>query len=271
MLTQEEKDAAAKLEADSKNEKTELGKISEGLDNVQELLKSQVEKKEDPKEEIDFDAMSPEEIAEKMSKSFAGDKDKATDFIARFADYLGVNAQDMFDENGEQFLSDEMRKSLDESTEKGERFMSALLYSQEESTKRAQKSNEVLFGALSIFGKSISGLVDESTKMNETVEEMKKSMVSGSGDQEIPGLEGNAADPLSKLEHQSGSPELDYNTSMNVLQKSFPIDGTLEEQKAYQIYAGKLDKEISLEQIISEMPMDHQSVTKGNLLEYQGA
>lgn len=261
-----EETAAAELEKDSKNEKTELGKISEGLDNVQELLKSQVEKKEEFEEEIDFDNISPEDLA----KSFIGDKGKATDFIARFSEYLGVTAQDMFDENDEQFITDEMRKSLDESEEKGQRLISGLLYSQEESVRRGVKRDEALFGVLSILAKSVSGLVTESTKINATVEEMKKSMVTESGEQEIPDLKGNSDNPLSKIEHASGDPKLDYNSSVSILQKSFPMDGTIEEQSAYQTYAAKLDKEIPIEQIISEMPMDHKSVVNGNLLEFQG-
>lgn len=269
MLTQEEKDAAAELEKDSKNEKSELAKIGEGLEGVQNLLKSQVEKKEEPKEEIDFESISPEELA----KSMIGDKEKATDFIAKFAEYAGVSPQDMFDENDEQFITDDMRKGLEESEETGQRLMKGILYSMEESTKRTQKVNEVLFGALSILVKSIEGLTSESTKINETVEEMKKSMATEipKSDQEIPNLEGNADDPLSQIEHASGTPTLDYNTQMHVLKKSFPMDGTIEEQSAYQTYAGMVDKEIPFDQIISKMPMAHQQVTKGNLLEFQGA
>lgn len=272
-MTPEEEKAALELEEGSKNEKSELAKIGEGLGEVQNLLKSQVVKKEDPKKEIDFEGMSPEEIAEKMSKSFVGSKDAATSFVTAFAEYAGVNAQDMFDENGEQFITDDMRKSLDESAEKGERFMSALLYSQEEATKRAQKTSEVLFNALQIFGKSISGLVGEHTKMNEIVEEMKKSMVvePKTGDQEIPNMEGEAADPLSKIEHESGSTTLDYNTQMGVLQKSFPMDGTIEQQSSYQRYASLVDNEVPFEQIISGMPVYDKQVVKGNLLEFQGA
>jgi len=268
MLTQEEKDAAAKLEAESKNEKSELAKIGEGLEGVQTLLKSQVEKKEEPKEEIDFANISPEDLA----KSFIGDKDKATDFIARFAEYVGVKPQDMFDENDEQFITDEMRKGLEDSEETGQRLMKGILYSMEESNKRTQKMNEVLFGTLSILGKSMSGLVDESTKMNETVEEMKKSMVTKipDGDQELPNIEGNADDPLSKIEHEQGSPGIDYNTSMNVLRKSYPSDGTIEQQSLYQKYAGMIDNEIPLEQIISTMPLEQREVVKGNLLYFQG-
>jgi len=266
-----EEQAALELENDSNKEKSELAKIGEGLEGVQNLLKSQVEKKENPKKEIDFDKLSPEEIAEKMSKSFAGDKDGAVSFISSFVEHMGVNAQDMFDEEGEPFIPDDMRKSLEESSEKGERLMSALLYSQEESTKRMQKANEVLFSTLSIFGKSISGLVGESTKMNETVEEMKKSMVTGpQSEQEIPDLNGNANDPLSQIELESGTPKIDYTTSMNVLQKSFPSDGTVDEQTAYQEYAGMVGNEIPLEQIIPTMPIDHQTVVKGNLLYIQG-
>ena len=95
-------------------------------------------------------------------------------------------------------------------------------------------------------------------------------MATGGGEQELPDLDGNADNPLSQIEHESGSPGLDYNASMNVLKKSFPMDGTTEEATAYQTYAGMLDKEIPIEQIIPTMPMIHQQVVKGNLLEFQG-
>lgn len=260
--------AAEELKKESNKEKSELAKIGEGLEDVQTLLKSQVEKKVEPKEEIDFDSISPEDLA----KSMIGDKDKAADFIARFAEYAGVSPQDMFDENNEQFITDDMRKGLEDSEETGQRLMKGILYSLEESSRRNQKMNEVLFGTLSIFGKSISGLVGESTKMNETVEEMKKSMVTKTSDseQEIPNLDGNSEDPLSKIEQESGAPALDYKTQMGVLQKSFPSDGTTEQQSSFQKYAAMVDKEIDFEKIISNMPTYDQQVVKGNLLEFQG-
>ena len=67
-LSQEEKEVAAKLEAESGTESSAIDQIGDRLSSVETLLKSQTEEKEKvedtPEEkEIDFEKISPEELA----------------------------------------------------------------------------------------------------------------------------------------------------------------------------------------------------------------
>ena len=134
-LTQEQKDAAAKIDGTAEGEKSQLEKIADNTNSMTELLKSQVEAKEkegeeaEKEEDIDYASIT----AEDMFKSFAG-KEEAQDFIKEFCKYADVQPVDMQHEDGTKLISEEMWKSMQEATDDDMGVKSAIMFSMQEAT-----------------------------------------------------------------------------------------------------------------------------------------
>ena len=119
-LTQEEKDAAKKLETEAAEEKTTLSGISDQLSGVEDMLKSQTKKEEDPanppEDEIDFEKIK--ENPEELAKAFTDDPEGQKDFIKKFSDACGIHPRDMYDEEGNQLIDEDMAKAMVEEESK---------------------------------------------------------------------------------------------------------------------------------------------------------
>jgi hypothetical protein len=273
-LTQEEKDKAAELAADAQAEKSTNEKIAADLSAVTDLLKSAVEKKteektEPEKEEIDFENMDTHKISETLAKSFAEDKEKAVEFIKEFMGSCGLNPQDMVDGDGNEYIDEEMLKSLEESQAKGERYLAGILYSMQETNSRNAKKDEVVMHTMMNLAKAV---VD----INSVVTELQKSFAKPEeeGGEEVEGKEKKEGLELPTLDSDEPISELDTSMKksiskaefMKALKKSFPgKHGNSREQEKYNEYADQANR-LDPEMVIGLMDDGDRSLVEGNLL-----
>ena len=274
-LTQEEKDAAAAIDAESAGEKTKMEKIDETLNVASELLKSVVKDKEEEAEEekkdeeIDYSSIDPVEMAKSLVED--EDRDKTVDFISKLAKGCNVLPQDMYSEDGEPFIDEEMMKSITESEEKGHRALSAIMYSMQESNERNAKVADINMQLMSTLTKSIQD-------QNAVMAEMQKSLVSPETETEDP----PAAEPENPLPDQDANDKtpLSQDTAgigmgmeksfsedqmLYALEKSFPGTYNNVEEQAKRFKYNKLYKDLGFETFMSQLPMDEQQKVRSNL------
>lgn len=271
-LTQEEKDKAAELAAKAQAEKSANEKIAENLSAVTDLLKSAVEKKtvekEPEKKEIDFENMDTHEMSVSLAKSFADDKEKAVEFIKELTEACGLNPQDMVDGDGNEYIDEEMLKSLEESQTKGEKYLAGILYSMQETNSRNAKKDEVIMHTMMNLAKSVIDI-------NATVTELQKSFAKPEGDKsggepekkegeiQLPTLD--AGDPISEIDTAMVK-SISKADFMKALKKSFPgKHGNTVEQEKYNSYADQANR-LDPEMVIGLMDDGDRSVVEGNLL-----
>jgi hypothetical protein len=272
-LTQEEKDKAAELAAKAQTEKSANEKIAENLSAVTDLLKSAVEKKaeektEPEKEEIDFENMDTHEKAETLAKSFAEDKEKAIEFIKELTEACGLNPQDMVDGEGNEYINEEMLKSLEDSQAKGERYLAGILYSMQETNSRNAKKDEVIMHTMMNLAKAVIDI-------NSAVTELQKSFAKPEeGGEEVEGKEKKEGLELPNLDSDEPISELDTSMKksiskaefMKALKKSFPgKHGNSRELEKFNEYADQANR-LDPEMVIGLMDDGDRSLVEGNLL-----
>ena len=264
-LTQEEKDAAAKINEKAANEKTEMEKIGETLTGVDTLVKSLVEDKEkkedgdgiEENQEIDFEKIVPEDLA----KSFKGDTDKAKEYISKLTEACNIMPQDMTDEDGERFIDDEMLKSLQDSEETGQRYLSGIFHAMQESNERTVKKDAVNMQLLIDLAKSVTGLHGVMGELQKSMVPVEKSVPK---EENILPLLGESAgqSPLSlqgqgAIEQSTG---IDYNQGLSILKKAFPGNfGNIEESAKYEEYVDYTKKN-GFEEALNIMSDDDRAV-----------
>ncbi len=237
-LTQEEKDAAAKINEKAAGDKTQLEKIADNTSATTDFLKSMVKDKEKEaeedgkKEDIDYASITPED----MAKSFA-DKDEALDFIKGFCEYADVQPVDMQHEDGSKFITEEMWKSMQEATGDDMEVKSAIMFSMAETGERSKQINSTILHSLVEFGKGMSALTAE-------VAELKKSLAPPS---EKTGEEKEAGEiaKIPNLDDAAGEPKSQHDMTKSTDASS--VSGTTELIKAINSeFTGSYDTEAQL-------------------------
>jgi len=203
-LTQEEKDAAANLAAESGEEKSQLEMIGENVNSVQDMLKSHVESQQaveephgNPEEPFDISSVTPEDFA----KSIGGSKEEQVDYIKRLTDACSLMPQDMIDEeSGDQFFTAEMMKSMEGETSVVQGFMAGTMYAMQEANDRIAMKDSLIFQTMIDMSKSIADLTAVVAEQNEKLEKSMPTteIVPADEGSPLPDLDGTAANPVSE-------------------------------------------------------------------------
>ena len=229
-LTQEEKDKAATLEAASTEEKSQLEQIGDDLTGVSDMLKSHVEgleKTEDPpaEEEVPFDikSVTPEDFA----KSIGGTKEEKVDYIKRLVDSCNLMPQDMVEEeNGDQFFTAEMIKSMEGETSAVQGFIAGTMYALQESNERTAAKDSLIFQTLIGMNKSLADLTAVVTEQNEKLEKsMPVAEIIPVVEEKspLPDLDGTSTNPVSEqVDLGGGQPMMTPEAMSKAIKAAFP-------------------------------------------------
>lgn len=265
-LKPEEKTAAGEIDASAAEEKTQLEKIGDTVTGVSDLLKSHVEEQEKAKaepadQEVPFDihSVTPEEFA----KSMTGTKEEKIDYINRLTDSCDLMPQDMIDEDGGRYFSDEMMKSLEESTTEVQGFMAATMHAMRESNERTAKKDSLMFQIQSDMAKSIEGLTKVVGELSEKLEKSVPTteITPTDGKSPLPNLDGTATNPISEqVDLGDGKQTLTSETLSKAITAAFPGRyGDHDElllQAKYSDWASRMVPEDAL----AAMPEEHRDM-----------
>ena len=265
-LTQEEKDAAAKIDGAAENDKSKLDKIGEGVSAMTDLLKSQVENKEkkveDEKktEDIDYASITPED----MAKSFA-DKEQVVDFIKGLCEYADVQPVDMQHEDGSKLITEEMWKSMEEATGDDMSVKSAIMFSMQEAGERDVHIHSTVLHSLVEFGKGMSALTGEIAQLNKSLAppaEKTDAEKEAEKIAKIPDLDDAAGEPKSKHDMTKSAEASSIAGTAELIKAinseftgSYDNEAQLKRSK-YVSYAQKMSHETALIAIGQDSPGD---------------
>lgn len=271
-LTDEEKKAAKEIDDKAAGEKTSLEKLGDQIGNVEDLIKSQVAEKEADEEGkkedenvIDWEKVTPEELAKSLVDG--ENKDKAKEFITELVESCNILPQDMYSETGEPYIDENMLKSMEESEEAGQKLMSGILYSMQEANAMNAKKDTFQMQLLVDLAKSIVGIHGEMVEMKKSMSKEEMTVIPGNDDgNALPDLEGTAAKPLSQDEGAvDGSPLYNKGAYMFALKKSFPgLYGNQEDLEKQNKYADYFSR-YSVNEAIAMIPAEDANLIKGHL------
>ncbi len=255
-LNPEEKTAADEIDASAAEEKTQLEKIGDTVTGVSDLLKSHVEEQEktepsEPEAPFDIHSVTPEVFA----KSMSGTKEEKIDFINRLTDSCGLMPQDMIDEDGGRYFSDEMMKSLEDATTEDQAFKASIMYAMQEANERTAKKDALMFQTQVDMAKSIEGLAkvvgELSEKLEKSVSTTEIVPTEDEGKSPLPDLDGTSTTPVSEQVDLGGEqPMMTSETLSKAITAAFPGRyGDQDEmllQAKYADWAGRMTPEDAL-------------------------
>ena len=270
-LSPEEQEAADKLKAESKTEKTKIDQIGDDLSGVTEMLKSHVEKTEKAEDDgggeeekpIDYSAINPEELAKSLVES--DDKEKTVDFISRLTEGCNLMPQDMIAEDGEPFVSAEMMKSLEEASDEGKKFLSGILYSMQEANERNSKIAAVNMQLMSTLTKSIqdqNGILSvmEKSFTAKTVETKTTDAAT-----ELPEFTEENSNTAKSVDVADETPALVHrDVGMRAVKKSFISSDPAQYRKQNE-YCEKISS-VGFETAMNQIPVEDMNIIKANLV-----
>lgn len=265
-LSQEEKTAADEIDASAAEEKTQLEQINENVTGVSDLLKSHVEdfekEKETPAEEVPFDikSVTPEDFA----KSMGGTKEEKIDYINRLTDSCGLMPQDMIDEDGGRYFSDDMMKSLEEATTEVQSFMAATMYAMQEANERTAKKDSLMFQTQIDMAKSIEGLAKVVSELSEKLEKSVSTteiVPAGEEKSPLPDLDGTSTTPVSEqVDLGGGQPKMTSETLSKAISLAFPARYSDQEEMALQAKYADWAARMPPEDTLAAMPEVHRNM-----------
>lgn len=264
--------AAEEIDTSIEESKTSAQSIDERLANVEALLKSQTQQEEEGEDEdydgddepeeddFDIDDVEPEDLA----KSLVDDPERAFDFIERLTEACNLSPYDMIDDDGDFYITEDMQKALNESQERGQRFMAGILESLQEMRERTAKKDAVILQTVSQLAKSLRETAVE-------LGELKKSLSSSTPKEpeeqlKLPEVgDGAANDPISNPVSVGQGSEIDYATARTALKKAFPGRyGDTGEVVKYNKYAD-LARKIPFDEVLASMPPEDKAMVQGCL------
>ena len=261
MTDKSEKDAAAKIDETTAKEKTGIEGIKDQLSGMENLLKSQVDGKKEPDKEpeVNFSEINPEE----MAKSF-GEKEDALDFIKKFCEHASVSPEDIIDESGGRYITEEMVKSMADSDEEDSQVKFAILSAMKEGNDRMAQRDAVIMHTLINMSKSVAVLTGVVDEMQKSLKPEEKGEGDKGDDVKLPELDNAAKGPLSQSEMTKSVTVPEKPNVMRALKKAFPGNyNNIEEQKKFNEYASLVDKlgvESALETIKEDSKDDYDSI-----------
>lgn len=265
-LSPEEKKAADEINASAAEEKTQLEKIGEDVTGVSALLKSHVEEQEkanaepaEPEAAFDIHSVSPEDFA----KSMTGTKEEKIDYINRLTDSCGLMPQDMIDEDGGRYFSDEMMKSLENATTEVQGFMSATMYAMQEANERTAKKDSLMFQTQIDMAKSIESLAKVVGELSEKIEKSipTTEITPTTEKSPLPDLDGTATKPVSEQVDLGGKQsKISSEVLSKAVNSAFPgLYGDVEDLKLQAKYADWAAR-MTPEEAMAAMPEEHRNM-----------
>ncbi len=272
-LNTEEENAAGEINASAAEDKTTIAKIGDQMTGVTNLLNKAIEEGKpapvvEPEPAFDINSLTPEDLAKSLGEKT--DEEKA-DFVSRITESLGLNVGDVYDEDGGQYFTPEMMKSLQDATEDDQIFKKSLVAAMDETNARNAKMAEIHIHTLHGMSKSIDALVEANKKLSEKLEKafpITELVPADGGDSDspLPDLENSSTQPISvqtgsEFEKSVVTPE----SMIKSITKTWPARfGDPVEAQIQAKYADYVTK-YGVEETLGLMSEEHREQIQGHL------
>jgi polyhydroxyalkanoate synthesis regulator phasin len=172
--------------------------------------------------------------------------------------------QDMIDEEGGRYFSDDMMKSLEDATTEVQSFMAATMYAMQEANERTAVKDSLMFQTQIDMNKSIEGLTKVVSDLTEKLEKSVSTteiVPAGEEKNPLPDLDGTATNPVSEqVDLGGGKPTMTSETLSKAVTSAFPgLYGDLEDLKLQAKYADWAARMLP-EDALAAMPEDHRNM-----------